>query len=209
MWRCQTSIGLHKPIWMNLEWMIHRISQPPSYPSNTFGKSGLTKVLLGGLLCLLLQLLKQRTSRLTHKKSHPTYWHIGWRPSMPLPNAPSLPPEAKTTWIMLQHVEITMKSVIFNVNIKKKKHCNWGGSCLLQLRASLDPATKLAQISRSWDHYKSIPWLKTTAKKDLEGSRSWILNVCKLSFSSLGWLIHMLDIRYQFKTHKRDIAKSA
>lgn len=128
MWRCQTSIGLHKPIWMNLEWMIHRISQPPSYPSNTFGKSGLTKVLLGGLLCLLLQLLKQRTSRLTHKKSHPTYWHIGWRPSMPLPNAPSLPPEAKTTWIMLQHVEITMKSVIFNVNIKKKSTATEAGA---------------------------------------------------------------------------------
>lgn len=192
---------LHKPFeWIWNQWFIgyHNLHH------------GLTKVLLGGLLCLLLQLLKQRTSRLTHKKSHPTYWHISWRPSMPLPNAPSLPPEAKTTWIMLQHAEITMKSVIFNVNIqKKKKHCNWGGSCLLQLRASLDPATKLAQISRSWDHYKSIPWLKTTAKKDLEGSRSWILNVCKLSFSSLGWLIHMLDIRHQFKTHKRDIAKSA
>ena len=77
MWRCQTSIGLHKPIWMNLEWMIHRISQPPSYPSNTFGKSVLTKVLLGGLLCLLLQLLKQRNIPLNPQKEPSyilTYW---------------------------------------------------------------------------------------------------------------------------------------
>ena len=114
---------------MNLESMIHRLSQPPSWAYKG--------PLLGGLLCLLLQLLKQRTSRLTHKKSHPTYWHISWRPSMPLPNAPSLPPEAKTTWIMLQHAESSLWNLSFSMSIfkKKKSTATEAGAVCFQLRS--------------------------------------------------------------------------